>query len=817
MTDSELSQKNYLKPYSRKEVRGSYWASFRNLKDWLYLICLLITLGIAIWGVQQAKWINPSPSLIIIFAFSLLAGFLLCKTRISDLLLLVPALIAGLLVVFWQSLLIYPDESLFLKASHLLIDIQLWWRAESFGAPIPVTIHIALIFGYLTWVVGYLSIWTLIRYRNPWITVFLGTVIVLVNLNFWTSQQYYYYLAFVIAALIFVLLVVFTRQRSQMSKESTRQGWGAGLWVGTGCCFIAVAVLVSWSNPGYRIGPISDYARAHSPFKSDVALYWQNFFARVPGSNAPRLIHGSQQELLFGGSLELSDQMVFIINCDQESYWKTQIYDYYTSQGWKIGASTDKTIEKTAPDGIPFPSSKLFKTLSYVVIPQVNTSVLPVTGNFASADITVVEKILNPQTFTINLNDSTNDSLLPADIAEVAKSIRAARSLRRRVPISIDQQIASALPADLKIVSLNRSGSTVQSVTVGRNRTDENDQPVIAVSSAQTLTAQQEAAFTVQIPPAATKEQLSGASKIYPEVITDRYLQLPSTLPDRVKELAQSVTSTSKTSYDKVQAVKEYLSTYFYTLTISTPPLDADGVDYFLFTQKSGYCTYFASAMTVMLRSIGIPARMVVGFVPGLKDAMTNSYYIRDKDYHAWTEVYYPGFGWIQVDPTPGGSDTQSDVVPVGLDDPVPPDQTLPSITNPTNSATSAGVNYFVLFGVVMAVVLASSFLLVIWRRFYSQPKNIQTVYARMVLLASIFGIGPKRWQTALEFSGQLSHVLPGQSSLISELSQAYMFITYGDGTIGLNQQNNLISSWPGLRKEMLKRVFKFKKAAKSR
>ena len=102
-----------------------------------------------------------------------------------------------------------------------------------------------------------------------------------------------------------------------------------------------------------------------------------------------------------------------------------------------------------------------------------------------------------------------------------------------------------------------------------------------------------------------------------------------------------------------MQAIINYLKDYPYNLKIEAPPANADGVDYFLFTQKTGYCTYFASALAVMLRSVGIPARMVVGFLPGQYDPKAHTYIIRDRDYHAWTEVYFPGYGWITFDPTP--------------------------------------------------------------------------------------------------------------------------------------------------------------------
>jgi len=161
----------------------------------------------------------------------------------------------------------------------------------------------------------------------------------------------------------------------------------------------------------------------------------------------------------------------------------------------------------------------------------------------------------------------------------------------------------------------------------------------------------------------ATVDQLRTAPPNYPEWILKRYLQLPETLPERIRELAWEVTAPYDNPYDKATALEYYLRQYKYNQQIAAPPPEADGVDYFLFDIRQGYCDYFASAMVVMLRAIGIPARFVAGYTPGkelpLPEGQMGSqissgiYRILERNAHAWPEVYFPQYGWIQFEPTP--------------------------------------------------------------------------------------------------------------------------------------------------------------------
>ena len=150
-------------------------------------------------------------------------------------------------------------------------------------------------------------------------------------------------------------------------------------------------------------------------------------------------------------------------------------------------------------------------------------------------------------------------------------------------------------------------------------------------------------------PPDPAALRTAGAD--YPEPVAVRYLQLPQ-LDRRIPALARAITSSAVTPYDKAQAVEKYLQqNYGYTLELPaiTP---ADPLANFLFERRQGHCEYFASAMAVMLRTLGMPTRVATGFRGGEYNDLTGSYIIRGRDAHAWVEVFFPHQGWVSFDPT---------------------------------------------------------------------------------------------------------------------------------------------------------------------
>lgn len=153
--------------------------------------------------------------------------------------------------------------------------------------------------------------------------------------------------------------------------------------------------------------------------------------------------------------------------------------------------------------------------------------------------------------------------------------------------------------------------------------------------------------------PALSVGELRAASTDYPDEISRRYLALPSTVPARVRELALEITTGFANPYDKAKAIEGYLrAQYEYDLKVPAPPEGADVADYFLFDLQKGYCDYYATAMVVLARASGLPARFVSGYAPGSYDAQNAQYIVREADAHSWAEVYFPRIGWIEFEPT---------------------------------------------------------------------------------------------------------------------------------------------------------------------
>ncbi len=150
------------------------------------------------------------------------------------------------------------------------------------------------------------------------------------------------------------------------------------------------------------------------------------------------------------------------------------------------------------------------------------------------------------------------------------------------------------------------------------------------------------------------ENQLRAASARYPQAIRDRYLALPNSVPPRVFALARQITATERTPYDRARAIETFLRAFPYTLDLPAPPPVLDVADYFLFDLKKGYCDYYATAMVVLARAAGLPARLVTGYAAGAYEEEIGRYLVTEADAHSWVEVYFEGYGWVEFEPTGG-------------------------------------------------------------------------------------------------------------------------------------------------------------------
>ena len=328
----------------------------------------------------------------------------------------------------------------------------------------------------------------------------------------------------------------------------------------------------------------------------------------------------------------------------------------------------------------------------------------------------------------------------------------------------------------------------------------------------------------------ASADQLREAGREYPSDIRQRYLALPS-IPREVRRLAFRLTARATNPYDQAVAVETYLKTLTYSLDVPVPPADRDGVDYFLFVTREGYCDYFASAMAVLLRSVRLPTRVVSGYATGQKQS-ADAYLVRDAHAHTWTEVYFPDYGWIPFDPSAGWPTfprgvalpaaaalptpppSQSQAAPTPRSAPVPtPISALPSEgglpESPALSRLSADVRpalpYVGGLGLVgLAGLLARS----LWEKDLRRLPTPVVAYVKMTRLARILGVGPKDTQTPREYARTLSHTLPEAAEAIAGIADEYSEHVFGRPTAPSDRDTAAL--WLRFRRHVVTRIVRF-------
>ncbi|HEY42592.1 MAG TPA: transglutaminase domain-containing protein [Anaerolineae bacterium] len=172
----------------------------------------------------------------------------------------------------------------------------------------------------------------------------------------------------------------------------------------------------------------------------------------------------------------------------------------------------------------------------------------------------------------------------------------------------------------------------------------------------------------VSLIPVVSEDELRASGSDYPDWVKTLYLSLPDTVPGRVLTLARDLTATAPTPYDRALAIESYLREFPYTSDTPVPSLGQDVTDYFLFDLQKGYCDYYATSMVVLARAAGIPARMVVGFMSDRYDPDLEAYIITEDQAHSWAEIYFPGYGWVEFEPTAGLSTHERQEFYVGIE-----------------------------------------------------------------------------------------------------------------------------------------------------
>ncbi len=716
MASSRKNQENtsyqIVEQLKRQISRAGFRSWLGSWQGWGSVILLFLTLEIAVYSVEQARWITPQPSLTVVLALAVLTSWLLCKSRLPGMAIHPLLAFLGTMVTVWQASNLLSPLGIVSRVNQLILALQSWWQATSMAEPTEGTIHFAVFLIFFTWITGYISTWFLLRRQNAWVAILLGTITVLVNLSNLSEQHYTIFCFYILAALFLIGQTSLVGHHYWFKKHNiTYPKRGIIYFMASLLCISTLAVSIAWLTPEIRVNRLETLISTEMPWKENVEEHFTNFFAAVPAKQ-PFLKSNEQREVLFGDSFDKGNQLQFAITSKQPRYWRVRTFDIYTSWGWTSSDTTAQVLMK----GMPVTEAQKLSNrseITYVVVPKLRTDIVLTAGEFVSSDTPVSMQRLIPLSFNIDLFDPSQVSSLPPDVTSLAHFLRS---------IQLTNTVTVTTPYLLR---------PEQRYTVTSN-----------ISLAKS-------------------DDLVKAGDDYPNWVTDYYLQLPIVLPERVRQLSEKVTKEVKTPYEKALAIKQYLSQIEYTSEIEPPPQGVDGVDHFLFTQKSGNCVHFASAMSVMLRSVGIPSRLCIGYFPDEWDTATGSSTLRAKHRHAWLEVYFPNYGWVEFEATPV-IDSDIGTTPVAdieidedwgegeilMED---EDEFLGGWGTGTTSRNRWGLTLpFAIIGIILLMFvlwLATSR----WLRRFTRLDFASEVYGKMCFLASLTKLNPKLQQTPLE------------------------------------------------------------------
>ncbi len=344
--------------------------------------------------------------------------------------------------------------------------------------------------------------------------------------------------------------------------------------------------------------------------------------------------------------------------------------------------------------------------------------------------------------------------------------------------------------------------------------------------------------------------QLRAAPPDYP-AWTARYLQLPPQVPARVSDLARNITARAPTAFDKAAAIERWLrDNIAYDEQLPAPPSGVEASDYVLFEVRRAYCNYYATAMATMLRSLGIPARVAVGYAQGdmaLNPNMPDRalYRVKGDDSHMWVEVFFTNYGWVEFEPTAGQPpierfEPQAEATPTPAPtlppptptpqlqpteaapaatptpepQPSPPDAPAnpPPATNPEAGGLSAmldrlrnsGLPYLLLIPLLIAVVLGA--LRYLESAGLGRLPAVERAYALITRYAGWLGIGQQRQFTPYEQAEALAQCAPQAESAVQQITDLYVRKRFAPPKAAHSQEEDAVaalSAWAKARSSL--------------
>ncbi len=803
------------------------WATLLIL--WLAMLVVADTVNVAQW----VKW----DGLTAVMLWSSIVGLALAKVRprwYSDWYVTIPAglLIGGLFVV-WQAARVVEADNVFGRISELFARLDTWWEAATGGGISTDLLPFFLMLLAVGWCVGFFASWFVFRHSNVWVAVVLLGTASLTSLSFLPDRFGARFFVFVILAMVLVVRLDIVRRHTVWKRLGIQfesiTGWltlHAAFWFSLAVLILA---LILPMNVYTNVTAAQMWNTGRAPV-TKAEDFFARLFAALPSKKDQ---HGRlfDKWLPFIGKISFGGDPVAWATTQYPSYWLSQTYNYYTPRGWVATETEDIDV---GPNLLPPPLSDNLEREPKPQIMQLGfeSDKFLSGGGFDSVSRPAIIESLGPRKFVIDMNDSTNDAEMPTDVQELAARIRAdARGLSENMGESI---ISDLLPSDMLILESSVDSRESLDIVILQRKAPAT--PDIVSWRFTERVQKNEPYRMISYVSTAADDDLRQAPTDYGSFVTDHYLQLPSSLPSRVRELAADLTENADNPLDKALAIQSYLRgpEFEYSQDIEPPPSDADGVDWFLFESKKGYSDYFGSSMAVMLRSAGVPARMAAGYAPGVLNE-DGQRVIRDSDSHGWVQAYFPGYGWIDFEPTPNwpthdrdpialrpsgsGSgvidqDPESGLTGLDID---PEDDGSPFFGVPVGSF-ERGIDFtrYSIFAAIAIAVVAGLWLLwsFVWNFGLESLGPESRAYAKMSRLGWLAGIGRRAHQTPIEYAAAIGRSVPDAASGASHIASAYSYIRYRDASLDGDDaddesKDELTAAWKGIRYMLIGKMFR--------
>jgi len=694
-------------------------------EGWLPMALLAVAVYAVVFSIISAGWVDSHANLLYGTATGLLLGLLVAKTRrFPQFILHLAACLAGYWLSVWLTSVIAYNASWLI----LLEDLRSVISGGLVSPPVDVTSMVFLFYlTFLCFFLGYFGAWLIYRARLPWLVALVYCSIMLVNLQYAKSDLSLLVVILAGALLLLVARIQLSNQLTRWAQEGlhTDRSWLRNI---TTRFMQVTALMTVLILPLSLLLPTVGQPAAGVSLWNTVENGWVNLMHGQLSLNDPAsTLQIGQTTNFFGDQLTITGSVN--LPAGQVLYYTSPQSHYL--EGFTYNYFDGHTWKaRTSGQGLSFPANKSLPLD------------MPGSSTQATTSITLVNPPGGTKSYIFG-PDQPDSFSIPTVI--YSDGMTTAWTQQASLSAGEQYQVTSSIPS-----------ATVQELS------------------------------TIPLPLNVPSFWQQDANY---NLLNADYLQTPNDLTPDVLATAQQWTRGATNTYDAMNKLVAHFTNqaqFTYSVNNSTVPSNVDAVSWLLKTRR-GYCTYYATAMTVMARLLGIPARVVGGFSQGHFDMHRKAWVVDGTDAHSWVQVYFPGQGWIDFDPTPGFSlnnatnptspsagITPTPVKPtpsVTSAHPTPAAHSTPATGSNGNGSNTLDSNYttrgMLFLGFSLLILLVALLALVVaanryrLSKLYANAPIIAGIYWRLSRLASLAGAPPRESQTPYEYTRVLCQRYP--------------------------------------------------------